>query len=183
MQRKFQPAALLLIGSLALSLTSCSSLPFNTKGMAKNAERLVRGEVVPSGKQVNVWFVKTKDNDLELVSVPKARLNSDALKSAVEALLQGPDNSESEQGLGTEIPGGTILLGIKNEGDSIEINLSKRFASGGGPTSMQTRLEQLARTVKEIDSSKQLFVSVEGQRLSATTADGLEISQPINFGG
>jgi spore germination protein GerM len=144
-------------------------------------DRRVSGEVVPSGKQVTVWFVKQTGENLEVVPVSKSKLKSDNMTSAVEALLEGPDDQDRASGIGTEIPGGTILLGIKNEGDSVELNLSKRFASGGGPTSMETRLEQLAKTVKGVDSSKQLFVNVEGEPLTATSADGLEISQPIDI--
>lgn len=163
-----------------MMLSSCGSLPFfDGKTVLKPVEK-VTGSVVPHGKQLKIWFVRTEDGSLELVSVNRPKFEENELKAAVDELLQGPDPKEEESGVGTEIPKGTLLLGIKQDNQKIELNLSKRFAAGGGPTSMETRISQLASTVSEIEPDKKLFVNIEGERLTATSADGLEISQPIN---
>ena len=45
---------------------------------------------------------------------------------------------------------------------------------------MQTRMEQLKRTVASVAGDKKVFLNVEGKRLVAA-AEGLEVQQPINF--
>lgn len=165
--------------STAMLLSSCNSLPFLSNKVSSKTERHVKGQVVPAGKQLSVWFVKSNGANIRLAAVSRPKSEENELTSAVESLMKGPDGLEVENGIGTEIPKGTILLGIKSEGDSIELNLSRRFASGGGPTSIKTRLDQLAKTVKAIAGDKKIFVNVEGERLTATNADGLEINQPI----
>lgn len=133
----------------------------------------------PSSKEMHVWFVKPSGEELRLVSVIRERGSGELLSQSVEELLRGPTDKEISSGIGSEIPRGTILLGIDKKGDQVELNLSRRFASGGG-TSLETRLEQLRRTVAESAGDKKVFLSVEGQRLSATAGDGLEVKQPIN---
>ncbi len=129
---------------------------------------------------VTVWFVKAEGEDLTLVPVVRSKTGGDPVESAVSQLLAGPDDSESKEGISSEIPRGTILLGIEKEGDKIEVNLSQRFTSGGGPLSIQTRLDQLAKTVNKVAGESKVFLSIEGDRLSANQIDGLEIKQPIN---
>jgi len=54
---------------------------------------------------------------------------------------------------------------VKPLDDDFEIDLSKRFASGGGEASMETRLEQLKRTVISVVGNRKVFLNVEGKRL------------------
>ena len=102
------------------------------------------------------------------------------MAEAVQQLLSGPTETESEAGLSSEIPKGTTLLGVKRADGDVELNLSKDFASSGGGTSLETRIEQLSRTVSTLAGSQKVYLDIEGERLSATAGDGLEIKQPIN---
>lgn len=133
-----------------------------------------------AGAKIHVWYVRPAGNDLKLVAVTRPRGQGEVLKQTVEELLRGPSGQEIQAGLGSEIPKGTILLGIEEKGNEIELNLSRRFASGGGSSSLETRLEQLRRTVSEAAGSKKVYLNVEGQRLSTAAGEGLEIKQPIN---
>lgn len=167
---------------MAVLLTSSCGLPGfpGTDNSGARTDKSVTGTYVPRGRESRIWLVKAEGGNIDLVAVSRPKMAEDALTSALEELLKGPDRSESESGIGSEIPRGTILLGVKRNGHQVEVNLSRRFAAGGGPTSMETRLDQLARTVKEIAHDDDVFVDIEGERLSATSADGLEIAQPIN---
>lgn len=98
---------------------------------------------------------------------------------AVEELLQGPSSNEEHSGLGTEIPRGTILLGVERNGANVELNLSRRFATGGGASSFETRIEQLRRTVMTAADAP-VYLSVEGKRLNISEGEGIEIRQPLN---
>lgn len=169
----------LAVSLIAASVSSCGFIPIGGGSKVKSD---VKAEYVPRGKNLNIWFVKEEAGNLELTAVSRPKIANDALNSALEELLQGPDNSDYNAGIGTEIPRGTILLGVKRKDGVVEVNLSKRFAAGGGPTSLETRLQQLARTVKDIEGNNvDVFVNIEGERLTASSADGLEIAQPITI--
>lgn len=133
----------------------------------------------PATKKLKIWFVKVNNEGSELVGVERPASGSDQLESAVKELLNGPSPAEAQSGLGSEIPLGTILLGVKNDSDRIEVDLSRRFASGGA-TSFQVRLEQLGKTVGDAAQGKDVYLNVEGQRLTMTQGEGLEVKQPIN---
>lgn len=97
----------------------------------------------------------------------------------MEELLEGPTAREENAGLGTEIPRGTILIDLKHNAKNVELNLSRRFASGGGTDSFETRLEQLRRTVASAAEAP-VYLNVEGKRLNVSEGEGIEIKQPIN---
>jgi len=130
--------------------------------------------------EIHVWFVKPAGEELRLVQVRRSHAPGSKLRAAVTELLSGPTAFEMKQGLDTEIPRGTILIGLNENGSTIELNLSRRFASGGGSSSLETRLEQLSRTVKEAAGARPVFLDVEGERLTTAAGEGLEIRQPIN---
>lgn len=130
-------------------------------------------------RNVAVWFVKSNDGEPKLVSVPRKLNGKDRLQLAVQELLEGPSEHEEAVGYGTEIPRGTILIGVTDHGKSAELNLSRRFASGGGASSFETRLEQLRRTVAAA-SELPVYLNIEGKRLTISEGEGIEIRQPIN---
>ena len=153
---------------VCFSLTSCTS------------RTVLSGTDTDSGDRLKVWFAKQAGDDLRLVPVWRQSSSSDRLKEAVEELLKGPSDQEIASGLGSEIPRGTILLGTAPAGNDVELNLSRRFASGGGARSLETRIDQLSRTVADCAGDKKVFLSVEGERIYTAAGEGLEIKQPLN---
>ncbi len=164
----------------ALFLTGCAERKILTGSSVpeRKAERTVQAELM--GNSAEVWFVKPNGENLELVKVSRKCVGKDKLESALNELLHGPTGDEESQGLASEIPKGTILLGVKPLDDDYEIDLSKRFASGGGEASFETRLEQLKLTVSSVVGDKKVYLNIEGKRLVAAS-DGLEVQQPINY--
>lgn len=165
--------------AILISLTPFLTISCVTKH-ADTSSNQVQTKNEKRKKGLTVWFVKEKGEELELVEVPRPKTGNDPVEAAVSELLMGPDEEESSKGISSEIPRGTILLGIEKDGEKIELNLSKRFTAGGGPTSIQTRLDQLSKTVSRVAGDSKVYLSVEGERLSANQFDGLEIKQPIN---
>jgi len=151
-----------------IALSSCTS------------RTILSGADSDSGDRMKVWFVRQAGDELRLVPVWREASSSDRLKEAVEELLKGPTDEEMAAGLGSEIPRGTILLGTHPAGGDVELNLSRRFASGGGARSLETRIDQLSRTVADCAGGKKVFLSVEGERIYTAAGDGLEIKQPLN---
>ncbi len=162
-------AGLLVILATLAVLSACST-------------RTILGDLTgeDNGRKLHIWFVKTAGDQLTLVEVSRQSGRGDSVKQSVEDLLTGPSGQEIQAGLGSEIPRGTILLGVEEKAGTIELNLSRRFASGGGSSSLETRIEQLRRTVTDSAGSKKVFLNVEGHRLTSASGEGLEIKQPIN---
>lgn len=132
-------------------------------------------------RNVGVWFVKSSPSgDAHLVAVDRPINGKEKLAVAVKELLDGPTEAEDKAGLGTEIPRGTVLIGIKRVDGNVELNLSKRFATPGGTSSFETRLEQLRRTVASANIDAPVFLDVEGKRLNVSEGEGIEVKQPIN---
>jgi spore germination protein GerM len=169
----FACSAVLLTGCAERKILTGSAVP-----QQNQAERAVQAELV--GNTAEVWFVKPGSENLELVKVTRKLSGKDKLEAALTELLHGPTGEEETQGLATEIPKGTILLGVRALDDDYEIDLSRRFAASGGGASMETRMEQLKRTVASVVGEHKVYLNVEGKRLVASS-DGLEIQQPINF--
>ena len=102
------------------------------------------------------------------------------MRECISELLYGPTQQEAQAGLGSEIPRGTVLIGVTKDDGRIELNLSRRFATGG-EDSIATRLEQLRRTVAGAAGNRKVFLDVEGKRLTEAGGEGLEVKQPINM--
>jgi spore germination protein GerM len=171
--------ALFIVAAMVTLLSSCShhtSLP--------KAERHITGQIKghsdSEAREMKIWFVKPVNDQVSLVPVIRTLTHGDQLAEAVEQLLSGPTATEKDAGLSSEIPKGTTLLGVKRSDGTVELNLSKDFASSGGGTSLETRIEQLSRTVSDLAGSQRVYLAVDGERLSTTPGDGLEIKQPIN---
>ncbi len=126
-----------------------------------------------------IWFVKSNAGQMHLVGV-KRNLIGNKVESAVRALIEGPSKEEGEKGLGSEIPRGTLLLGVEEKDGGIEVNLSRRFASDGGTDSFETRMNQLSKTVSAVENTQPIYLNIEGHRLTMTQGEGIEVKQPIN---
>ncbi len=128
---------------------------------------------------LKIWLVKASKDNWSTVAVNRPLGQGDRLEQAIKELLRGATTEEMQMGLASEIPRGTILLGIKEQDNNVELNLSKRFAYGGGSDSLTARIEQLQKTVSAAAGRKKVYLDVEGQRMSMT-GEGLEIPQPLN---
>ncbi len=165
-----------------LVLSACHIFPDPKDAGGEKSDRKEKVEVVQEHSQKNeveIYFAKKSGEDLELVAVHRPIRGDNRLNATLEELLRGPTPDEEKSGLLSEIPKGTILLGIKEKEGECEIDLSKRFSTGS-VSSMQTRLDQFTKTVTPLANDQKIYLDVEGKRLEASSFDGLEIKQPIN---
>jgi len=167
--------ALVVLSMVPLAISSCTQRTILHGGKvhapAKNSN---------NSSAYAVWLVQANDEGMKMVPVRRPSRPGDKLKSGVEALLAGPSVEELKKGLGSEIPRGTVLIGMNRKGNNVELNLSKRFALGGGASSFETRLLQLSRTVTPLAGRENVYLCVEGERLNMSPGEGIEIKQPIN---
>jgi hypothetical protein len=84
-------------------------------------------------------------------------------RGAMEALLDGPDDVETDIGMTTAIPAGTELLDIDIAGGEATVDLSGSFATGGGSLSMQLRVAQVVFTLTQFDTVDTVTVLLDGR--------------------
>jgi spore germination protein GerM len=167
------PTALLC----AIALSGCT-MQRSILTMGGKNDRLTKYQ--PKFAQVRVWFVRERNGTLNLTPVVRTVATKSMVHDAINELLIGPTDEESADGLSSEIPRGTVLIGVDDSGENIELNLSQRFSNGAG-TSLETRLEQLRRTIVDSVTNRKVYLDVEGKRLTEASGEGLEVKQPINM--
>jgi spore germination protein GerM len=130
--------------------------------------------------EVEVFFVRFDAahhrGSIEPVRRPAPRGSVEArLDAALRALLAGPGTRD----LFTEIPPGTILLGVRVEGGTATVNFSKTYAAGGGSTSMLGRVWQVVYTATQFPGTPAVQILIEGRRVEALGGEGLMIGAPL----
>lgn len=125
---------------------------------------------------VGVYFTRGE----KVVPAPRA-LNAPALASnAMKALLAGPTAAEKADGLDTQIPAGTKLLGIAVRNGTATVDLSKRFESGGGTLSMTMRIAQVVGTLTRFPNIKNVAFKLDGAAVESIGGEGLIVSPAVD---
>lgn len=104
-------------------------------------------------------------------------------RAAMEALLAGPGDVESEAGLTSAIPEGTELLDLVVEDGIATVDLSAGFESGGGSLSIIARVAQVTFTLTQFPTVDAVRFMIEGQPVEALGGEGLILSEPVDRSG
>ena len=113
------------------------------------------------------------------VAVHRTAPAATPLGTAVTALLAGPTASERRDGLTSAVPAGTRLLGAVVRDGLATVDLSSRFAAGGGSASMTARLAQLVYTATSIRGVSQVELRLQGRIVRVFSGEGLILRQPL----
>jgi spore germination protein GerM len=180
------PTMLLGLFSIALcvSLAGCGWNPFNTtknnSPSSSTTETTTDEDNDTTQKEVSVFFSRgTTGEPVDVLRPLPEELQKQPIRFAVGELLKGPSETEKKKGFFTEIPAGTELLGVSRHEAVITVDMSHKFASGGGSNSMTQRVEELKRTVYALDKKHQLRVSIEGKPLDVMGGEGLEVNDTL----
>lgn len=132
-------------------------------------------------KKVYTYFLKeTQSGKVSFLAIEtKVDNNDDTLKSAIEALLEGPGEENKRNGFYSEIPSGTKLLNIKETDKYIIVNLNDKFQYGGGTDSIYNRLKQLIKTVSQTKINKDIYLYINGKQADVIGGEGVIIKQPL----
>ncbi len=131
-----------------------------------------------ANQTVQVYWLKDTGGKFQGVPTKVALKEADrpdtSLQAAFGSLLAGPKDAT----VFSEIPKGTKLrsLSVKNEG--VYVDLSGEFISGGGSSSMSSRLGQVIYTATSLKPNAKVWISVEGKPLELLGGEGLEVAQP-----
>lgn len=115
----------------------------------------------------------------ELIEIKREIKSQPSLENAITLLLRGPMISESKKGIYSEIPPNVDLISVKNNDNSIIINLSSNFGNGGGSQSVENRVKQLNKTVKKYHPRKDVYLYIDGKEVEYLGGEGIYIKQPL----
>ena len=103
----------------------------------------------------DVWFLQDGRPTAAARSAP-------GIPGIVRALLAGPNRKERAQGLRTAIPTGTAIRDLRISRQVVTVDLAARFTSGRDATSLQARVGQLVRTLRDVPGVRGVRVRIEG---------------------
>lgn len=101
------------------------------------------------------------------------------LENTIVMLLKGPTVGEAKKGFYSEIPSGVDLISVKRNSKSITVNLTSAFGEGGGSESIENRVKQLAKTVKEKEPNKLVYLYIDNKEVEYLGGEGVYIKQPL----
>ncbi len=85
-------------------------------------------------------------------------------RASIEALLEGPTESELDSGLTTSIPEGTELISIEIENDTAKVNFTSHLQEGVAGSARVTSIrEQIERTLLQFNEIEDVLIMVEGE--------------------
>ena len=100
-------------------------------------------------------------------------------RAALSELLAGPAAAEAAAGLTTAIPAGTTLRSVAIAGGTATVDLSRDFESGGGSSSMLTRVAQVVYTVTQFPAVQRVAFRLDGKPVSAIGGEGVVVDPPV----
>ena len=98
---------------------------------------------------------------------------------AIRELVKAPSKWEKSKGFTSEIPQSTKILSIRESNDSIMIDLSSDFESGGGAESTYVKVKQIIKTANT-NTKLPVYLYINGKQANVIGGEGIMIKQPLN---
>ena len=101
-------------------------------------------------------------------------------RAALNAMFEGPtaDEAAASPPITTEVPEGSILLGLDIADGLATVDLSREFESGGGSASMFGRLAQVVYTLTQFPTVKQVAFQLDGEPVTVFSGEGIVVDKP-----
>jgi germination protein M len=101
-------------------------------------------------------------------------------RAALNALFEGPTAEEAAASppLTTNVPEGTILLGLDIADGLATVDLSREFESGGGSASMFGRLVQVVYTLTQFPTVDRVAFQLDGEPVTVFSGEGIVLDGP-----
>jgi len=119
---------------------------------------------------LSLYFLRGDKLGVAERRVPQTTMPATA---ALKALLVGPTTAERAAGLTSAVPRGTRLLGLSIDGTTARVDLSARFAAGGGSLSMQARVAEVVYTLTRFPTVKAVAFRLGGAIVETLGGEGL----------
>ena len=125
-------------------------------------------------------FVLDKSGNLRSVNrTCNTATNNSCFAFAIKELINGPSKWEKSNGFTSEIPQGTKVLSIRESANSIQIDLSSNFETGGGAESIYLRVKQIIKTANS-NTSIPTYLYINGRQANVIGGEGIMIKQPLS---
>ncbi len=169
-------AGLAVATVLALVAAGCgssnSSSSTNPSTNSSTTAPIATTTTKPASANFAVYLVHNE----KLVAAGRSSSGVATPARALEALLAGPEGSlETDLGMGTQIPVGTVLRGVTVDNGVATVDLSKAFESGGGSQSMQARVAQVVFTVTQFPGVEQVRFELDGTPVNSIGGEGVMV--------
>lgn len=159
-----------LTGALALGATACG-------GSSADLGRQAAAQAgVPPRTAFAVYFLQGERLTPVRRTVPKTQAVAAA---AVRSLLAGPAAAERSRGYLTAVPPETRLRSISLSRGIATVDLTSRFAAGGGSLAVRERLGQLACTLTQFPSVQGVRLRLDGKAVDVFSGEGLVLDHPL----
>ena len=137
--------------------------------------------VAPSGKTIvraYFWLGGLSGSEGLVAVLREIPGTKGVATAAVNALLAGPTDAEAGRSISTAVPTGSQLLGLSIDGGVATVDLSEEFESGGGSSSVLTRLGQLVYTLTQFPTVRSVVIQIEGETKTVFSSEGVSLDKP-----
>lgn len=128
---------------------------------------------------VKIFLLDESGNIRSVNRECKETSESSCFKYAIEQLISAPTRWERSKGFTSEIPQNTRVLSIRESANSIMIDLSSDFESGGGAESTYTRVKQIIKTANA-NTTLPTYLYINGKQANVIGGEGIMIKQPLS---
>jgi hypothetical protein len=111
-----------------------------------------------------------------LVAGSRAVPKNDTARSAVAAVIQGPNADELSARYATAIPSGTTLRSVAVDQRKATVDVSGAFTSGGGSLSMRMRVAQIVYTLTRLGVADSVRFLVDGIAVESIGGEGFIVT-------
>ena len=127
---------------------------------------------------IKIYFIKGEK--LEQVSRAISE-ETNPLEAAAAELMRGPNNTEKQAGIFTEIPVRTKIINIVREGDAVAVTFNDEIENyGGGSARVQGLVAQIVYTFTEIPGIKKVKILVGNKTEVVLGGEGFVIDRPLS---
>ncbi len=139
---------------------------------------------VPSDEEVKVYWAWTVDTTTattpeQLGAGGRATAGETPAEDAMAALLEGPDELETEIGMTSEIPEGTAVLDLVIEDGVAIIDLSSDFNATSGTLGETLAIAQIVFGLTQFDTVDAVSFRIDGEDVDAIGSHGSDVSEPL----
>lgn len=129
-------------------------------------------------KSVKIFVI---DKSGELRSVTRncdVDVHNSCFEYAIKELISAPTRWEKSKGFTSEIPQNTKILSVRESANSILIDLSSDFETGGGAESTYMRVKQIIKTANA-NTDIPTYLYINGRQANVIGGEGIMIKQPL----
>jgi spore germination protein GerM len=175
-------AAVITMGGVVALYTSnrlTEQPPSTTTGQPNNTGN-GNNQTQANEQTTNIYLLKDNGKNFVLTPLPvKIAASKDKPDEFLSATFSSLLTAKNDGDTSSVIPPGTKLLAVKVEKDTVRVNLSEQFTSGGGSASMAGRLGQVVYTATTLRPESKVYIEINGKQLDVLGGEGLELEQPL----